>query len=72
MDLTVFVPNVNHASLALDVRFVIDYRIGAGQEPEHTLFELIAPLRIGVSGHSLGGKVTCNRGELGSIPAVLL
>jgi hypothetical protein len=50
--------NVNHANLAINVRFVIDYCLGANQEPEHTMFGLIDPSRIGVSGHSLGGKLS--------------
>jgi pimeloyl-ACP methyl ester carboxylesterase len=50
--------NVNHVKLAQDVRFVIDYLLGACQDPAHVLYQRIDPEEIGTSGHSLGGKLS--------------
>ncbi len=50
--------NVNHVKLAEDVRFVIDFLLGASGEAGHVLYGRIDPERIGASGHSLGGKLS--------------
>jgi len=50
--------SVHHARLAEDVRFVIDYLLGASEDEDHPLFGRIDPDRIGTSGHSLGGKLS--------------
>lgn len=50
--------NVNHAKLAKDVRFVLDYCLAANKQEGHPLFRRIDETRIGASGHSLGGKLS--------------
>jgi pimeloyl-ACP methyl ester carboxylesterase len=50
--------NVHHAKLAEDVRFVIDTCLGFAQQEGHPLFGILDPVRIGTSGHSLGGKLS--------------
>lgn len=50
--------NVNHAKLAEDVRFVIDYCLVANQQEDHPLFQRINESQIGGSGNSLGGKLS--------------
>lgn len=50
--------NVHHVRLAEDVRFVIDYCVAATANVDHPLFGVIDASRIGVSGHSLGGKLS--------------
>jgi hypothetical protein len=50
--------NVHHAKLAEDVRFVIDFLVEGAKDPSHALYNRIDPARIGVSGHSLGGKLS--------------
>ena len=47
-----------HARLADDVRLVVDEMIRSTEDPEHRLFGRIDPTRIGLAGHSLGGKVS--------------
>jgi len=49
--------NVNHATLAEDVRSVIDHLLEASEDPDHPLFGRIDPDRIHSSGHSLEGKL---------------
>ncbi|MFC2106584.1 alpha/beta hydrolase family protein [Candidatus Bipolaricaulota bacterium] len=50
--------NVNHAKLAEDVRFVLDYCLAANEQEDHPLFQRIDENRIGASGNSLGGKLS--------------
>lgn len=50
--------NVNHAKLAEDVRFVLDYCLVSNKQEDHPLFHRIDETRIGCSGHSLGGKLS--------------
>ena len=50
--------NVNHAKLAEDVRFVLDYCLAANEQEDHPLFQRIDETRIGASGNSLGGKLS--------------
>lgn len=50
--------NVDHGELALDVRFVLDAVLTFGQDPSSPLFGRIDGTRIGLSGHSLGGKLS--------------
>ncbi len=50
--------NVHHGELAEDVRFVIDACLAASADEGHPLSGLIDEERIGVSGHSLGGKLS--------------
>jgi len=50
--------SVHHVELARDVRFVIDHCLDANEDPGYDLFGRIDPERIGVAGHSLGGKLS--------------
>ena len=54
--------SVHHAKLAEDVRYVIDFLVGASEDPAHALFGRINPERIATSGHSLGGKLSLLEG----------
>lgn len=50
--------NVNHAKLAEDVRFVLDYCLTANEQQAHPLYQRINQYQIGGSGNSLGGKLS--------------
>ncbi|MFC2096003.1 alpha/beta hydrolase family protein [Candidatus Bipolaricaulota bacterium] len=50
--------NVNHAKLAEDVRFVLDYCLAVNDQEGHPLFQRIDGNRVGASGNSLGGKLS--------------
>ena len=50
--------SVDHAKLAVDVRFVLDTCLSLNLDPESELYGKIDPTRIGSSGHSLGGKLS--------------
>ena len=47
-----------HSQLARDVRFVVDEMLRLAGDPEHPLFGRIDPTRVGLAGHSLGGKLS--------------
>lgn len=49
---------VDHAKLAVDVRFILDTCLSMNLDPASTLYGRIDPTRIGSSGHSLGGKLS--------------
>ena len=50
--------DVNHATLAEDLRFVIDRCLAENVTAGSALHGLVNPRAIGVAGHSLGGKVS--------------
>ncbi len=50
--------NVHHGELALDVRFVVDTLLAESGDPSSALHGRIDEARIGLSGHSLGGKLS--------------
>lgn len=50
--------NVHHGELALDVRFVVDTLLAQDGDASSALFGCIDETRIGLSGHSLGGKLS--------------
>lgn len=49
---------MDHAKLAVDVRFVLDTCLAMNLDPQSELHGRIDPARIGSSGHSLGGKLS--------------
>jgi len=49
--------DLNHTTLAQDVRFVIDRCLALSETEGHALHGLVDPDGIGLSGHSLGGKL---------------
>lgn len=50
--------NVHHGELALDVRFVVDTLLAQNGDASSALYGRIDETRIGLSGHSLGGKLS--------------
>jgi len=50
--------DLNHVTLAEDLRFVIGRCLEMYQTEGHALCGLIGPSAIGLSGHSLGGKIS--------------
>ncbi len=49
--------SVNHTALAADERFIIDHCLALDRDAGSSLHDLVDESEIGVSGHSLGGKL---------------
>lgn len=49
---------VNHVDLKDDLIYLLDHYLRITAQPDHALYGAVDPANIGVSGHSLGGKIS--------------